>query len=115
MSKSLEEIKEIIIQFREERDWKQFHKIKDLLVGLNIEVGELQELFLWKSDNEIHQVEKVNIENEIADIFIFLTYICDEFDIDLNTAIRNKIKLNKQKYPVEKSKGSNKKYNELKN
>lgn len=115
MNKSLEEIKELIIQFREERDWKQFHRIKDLLIGLNIEVAELQELFLWKSDNEIQQIKKVDIENEIADIFIFLTYICDEFDIDLKTAISNKIELNKKKYPVEKSKGSNKKYNELKN
>ncbi|MBW2938106.1 nucleotide pyrophosphohydrolase [Aureisphaera sp. CAU 1614] len=114
MSKSFEEIKELIIQFREERDWKQFHRIKDLLLGLNIEVAELQELFLWKSDNEIQQIKKAEIENEIADIFIFLTYICDEFDIDLKTAINKKIELNKKKYPVEKSKGSNKKYNELK-
>ena len=115
MSKSLEEIKELIIQFREERDWKQFHRIKDLLIGLNIEVAELQELFLWKSDNEIQQIKKADIENEIADIFIFLTYICDEFEIDLKTAISNKIELNEKKYPVDKSKGSNKKYNELKN
>lgn len=114
MSKSLKDINEHIIKFREDRDWKQFHKIKDLLIGLNIEVGELQELFLWKSEDEIQKINKTNIENEISDIFIFLTYICDEFDIDLKTAIENKIKLNNQKYPVEKSKGSNKKYNELK-
>jgi len=115
MSRDLKDLTEMIIQFREDRDWKQFHKIKDLLLGLNIEVGELQELFLWKSDEEIQQVNKAEIENEIADIFIFLSYICDEFDIDLKTAISNKIELNNKKYPVEKSKGSNNKYNELKN
>ncbi len=110
MSRSIEEL---IIEFREERDWKQFHKIKDLLIGLNIEVGELQELFLWKSDEEIQQIKKESIENEIADIFIFLTYICDEYNIDLKTAVRKKVELNKLKYPVEKSKGSNRKYTEL--
>jgi NTP pyrophosphatase (non-canonical NTP hydrolase) len=115
MSRDLKDLTEMIIQFREDRDWKQFHKIKDLLLGLNIEVGELQELFLWKSDEEIHQIEHAQIENEIADIFIFLTYICDEFEIDLKTAIENKVKLNNMNYPVVKSKGSNKKYDKLKN
>ena len=115
MSRDLKDLTEMIIQFREDRDWKQFHKIKDLLLGLNIEVGELQELFLWKSDEEIHQIENAHIENEIADIFIFLTYICDEFGIDLKTAIENKVKLNNMNYPVVKSKGSNKKYDKLKN
>jgi len=113
MNKNFKEIKELILQFRDDRDWKQYHTIKDLLIGMNIEVGELQELFLWKSDDDIKQIPKSNIENEIADIFIFLIYICDEFDIDLDRAIRKKLKLNNEKYPVEKSKGSNKKYNEL--
>ena len=76
MKNNLDKIKELIIQFREDRDWKQFHKIKDLLIGLNMEVGELQELFLWKSEDEIRKIDKRTIENEIADIFIFLTYIC---------------------------------------
>lgn len=113
MGKNVEELKDIIIKFREDRDWKQFHKIKDLLLGLNIEVGELQELFLWKSDNEISQIRKSDIENEIADIFVFLIYICEEYGIDLETAVKNKLNINEQKYPVDVSKGSNKKYDKL--
>jgi NTP pyrophosphatase (non-canonical NTP hydrolase) len=113
MKNNLDKIKELIIQFREDRDWKQFHKIKDLLIGLNMEVGELQELFLWKSEDEIRKIDKGAIENEIADIFIFLTYICDEFDIDLSNALENKIKLNNKKYPVDKAKGNAKKYTDL--
>ncbi len=113
MNKDLSEIQKLIIQFRENRDWKQFHKIKDLLLGLNMEVAELQELFLWKSDVEIETIDKEKIENEIADIFIFLTYIAKDFNIDLSDAVMKKIKINDKKYPISKSKGSNKKYNEL--
>ena len=113
MKNNLSEIQDLIIQFREHRDWKQFHKIKDLLIGLNIEISELQELFLWKSDLEIKNIDKGKIENEIADIFIFLTYIMKEFDIDLLNVVKKKLDLNNQNYPIEKSKGSNKKYNEL--
>lgn len=114
MKNNISELQDLIIKFREDRDWKQFHNLKDLLIGLNIEVSELQELFLWKSDLEISNIEKEKIENEIADIFIFLTYIIKEFDIDLVNAVKRKIDLNNQKYPIEKSKGSNKKYTELK-
>ena len=113
MSKNLKDIKELIIQFRDDRDWKQFHKIKDLLIGLNIEVGELQELFIWKSEHEIKKIDKTDVENEVADIFIFLMYICNEFDIDLYKSVENKVQLNNKNYPVLKSKGSNKKYDEL--
>jgi len=63
------EITKKVIEFREERNWKQFHKIKDLLLGLNIEVSELQELLLWKSDSEIDSIDKEKIEDELADIF----------------------------------------------
>ena len=113
MDENLEKLRDSILKFREDRNWKQFHRTKDLLIGLNVEVSELQELFLWKSDREIDEIHKSDIENEIADIFIFLTYLCDAFDIDLREAVLKKIDLNNEKYPVEKSKGSNKKYNEL--
>ncbi len=113
MSNDLNELKALILEFRQNRDWKQFHKIKDLLIGLGIEVAELNELFLWKNEQEIKAINKEKIEDEIADIFIFLTYISDEFDIDIESAVKNKVKKNDLKYPLEKSKGSNKKYNEL--
>jgi len=102
-----------IIDFRDQRNWKQFHSIKDLLLGLNIEVSELQELFLWKNDQEINSIDKEIVQDELADIFIFLTYIAEHFKIDLLTAVEDKIDKNGKKYPVEKSYGSNKKYTEL--
>jgi NTP pyrophosphatase (non-canonical NTP hydrolase) len=110
------EIKDLqnrIIKFRDDRDWKQFHSLKDLMLGLNIEQGELGELFLWKSETEIRNVSKNKIANEVADIFIFLTYITTHFDIDLEKAVVEKIAINNEKYPIEKSFGSNKKYDTL--
>jgi|TARA_B100001971_G_scaffold201037_1_gene213244 NTP pyrophosphatase (non-canonical NTP hydrolase) len=112
MGKEINDLQKAVIQFRENRDWKQFHKIKDLILGLNIEVSELQELFLWKNEKEEKEIEQERIEDEIADVFIFLTYICDEYEIDLEKVVREKIQKNELKYPVEKSKGSNKKYTE---
>lgn len=107
------EISKQIIEFREQRNWEQFHKIKDLLLGLDIEVSELMELFLWKSEDEIDRISKEQIKHEIADIFIYLTYIAEKFEINLEEAVLEKILLNGQKYPVSKSFGSHKKYNEL--
>jgi NTP pyrophosphatase (non-canonical NTP hydrolase) len=105
-----------IIKFRNDRDWSQFHTIKDLCIGLGIEVAELQELFLWKNNEELSktlETKKESIGDELADIFIFLAYISNDLGIDLNQAINRKINKNNEKYPIEKSKGSNKKYNEL--
>lgn len=110
----LKKLQSKIIGFRDKRNWKQFHKIKDLLLGLNIEASELSELFLWKDNKDINSIEKHKIEEEIADVFIFLTYICDHFDIDLKQAVIKKIEHNDKKYPVKKSYNSNKKYNEFK-
>lgn len=110
---NFDEIKSKIIDFRDQRNWRQFHKIKDLVIGLNIEVSELSELFLWKNEDEINLIEKQKIEEEIADIFIFLTYICEEYSIDLLNATKEKIQVNELKYPIEKSINSNKKYNQL--
>ena len=105
-----------IIQFRNERDWGQFHTIKDLCLGLGIEVAELQEIFLWKNNQELSDIV-VNkhdaIGEEIADIFIFLAYISNDLGIDLNEVINRKIVKNNEKYPIERAKGSSKKYNEL--
>jgi len=112
-NKSLKDLQHSIIQFRNERNWQQFHKLKDLLLGLNIEAGELNELFLWKDDKEIESVDKVKTADELADIFIFLTYISEHFNIDLGEAIEKKIEKNAKKYPVDKAFGSNKKYTEL--
>src|SRR5687768_5394040 len=97
---SVKDLQNKIIQFRNDRNWAQFHKLKDLLLGLNIEAGELNELFLWKDDKEIESVDKLKTADELADIFIFLAYISEHFDIDLGEAIELKIDKNAKKYPV---------------
>jgi len=105
-----------ILKFRNDRDWGQFHTIKDLCLGLNIEVSELQEIFLWKDDKELKETinnKKESIGDELADIFIFLAYLSNDLNIDLNEAVNRKIDENGNKYPITKSRGSNKKYNEL--
>lgn len=103
-----------IISFRDKRNWKEFHKLKDLLLGLGMEASELSELFLWKNEQEINSIPKYKIEEEIADVFIFLAYICNHFGVELDQAVMKKIDLNDKKYPVDKSYNSSKKYNEFK-
>ena len=107
------EIEQKVIAFRDERNWEQFHQIKDLLLGLNIEVAELQELFLWKTKQQHSEIDKEKIKDELADIAIFLIYICNHYNLHLPDTIEQKLNKNELKYPVDKSKNSNKKYNEL--
>lgn len=110
------DLRDKIIEFREDRNWKQFHSVKDLLLGLNIEVSELQQLFLWKSKKEIEEIKLSStdkIEDELSDILIFLVYLAEEFDIDLIDSANSKVDKNSKKYPIDKSYGSNKKYDEL--
>jgi NTP pyrophosphatase (non-canonical NTP hydrolase) len=116
MDNDLKSITEKIIQFRDARQWAQYHDPKNLSQALGIEAAELQEIFLWKTAEESRKLSQKDISRvseEIADIFIYLTYLCHEFKIDLFEATLKKIEMNSIKYPVEKSKGSNKKYNEL--
>jgi NTP pyrophosphatase (non-canonical NTP hydrolase) len=108
-----DKVQQKVIDFRDERNWKQFHGIKDLLIGLNIEVAELQELFLWKSEQQQNEVDNEKIKDELADIAIFLIYICNHYNIDLPKAISEKLEKNSLKYPADKSRNSNKKYNAL--
>lgn len=102
-----------LIQFRDERNWKQFHNPKDLAISLSLEAGELLENFQWKSSKDAVDENIENIKDEIADVVIYAMLLSHELDIDLEQAIRNKIQKNKQKYPVKKAFGSRKKYTEL--
>lgn len=108
--KDIQEITEALIKFRNERDWEQFHNPKDLALAINVEAGELLELFLWKSHQDANQ-EK--IKEELADIFAFAFLMADKYGFDVKQIILDKIKLNGEKYPVAKAKGTAKKYNEL--
>jgi len=112
----IETLKKKIRQFRDERDWKQFHNPKDLAISIAIEAGELLEEFQWKDavgvENKVKQ-EKHKVEDEMADIYIYLLEMSDVLGVDLIEAANRKMAKNAAKYPVEKAKGSNKKYTEL--
>ena len=113
---NLDAIVKKIIKFRDERDWVQFHSPKNLAEAITIEASELLEIFLWKSTEESRTLDKVDIQhvkNESADIFIFLAYLCHHYGFDLIDAVNEKIQKNSINYPVSKSKGSSKKYDQL--
>ena len=112
----LKSIQKKIISFRNDRDWAQFHDPKNLAEALSIEAGELLENFLWKTTEQSRNLtaeELKNVKEELADIFIFLTYLCEEYDIDFLHEVDRKLDLNSKKYPVHKAKGSSKKYTAL--
>lgn len=105
--------------FAEDRDWDQFHSVKNLSMALNVEASELLEIFQWLTEEQSNNAKndaklKQKAAEEVADIFIYLMRIVGKLDIDLNETIQSKLKKNAEKYPVELSKGNSKKYNELK-
>ena len=106
----IKEIIEELIKFRNERDWEQFHNPKDLALAINVEAGELLELFLWKNASDAN-VEKV--KEELADIFSFAFLLAEKYNFDIKQIVLDKIKMNDVKYPIDKAKGTAKKYNEL--
>lgn len=108
--KETEEIRDALLQFRNERDWEQFHNAKDLALAISIEANELLELFLWKSAD---QADAQKIKEELADIFAFAFLLADKYDLSVKDIVLEKIKKNGEKYPVDKAKGTAKKYNEL--
>jgi len=105
-----------ILRFRDERDWRQFHSPKNLAEAVVVEAGELLEQFLWLRAAESEHLTDTRmqaVEGELADIAIFVSYLCDALGVDLESAIRNKIAVNARRYPVEKAKGVHAKYQEL--
>lgn len=106
-----------IEKFSKDRDWDQFHSVKNLSMALSIEASELMEIFQWMNEENSNQAKndpalKTKIDDEIADVFIYLLRIAAKTNTDLNMAVRNKMKKNIEKYPVELAKGNSKKYNE---
>lgn len=106
----LDKIKELLIKFRDERDWEQFHNPKDLALALSIESSELLEVFLWKKAEEAN-IEKV--KEELADIFAYALLLSHHYNIDIKQILEDKIAQNALKYPVDKAKGKSDKYSEL--
>lgn len=105
-----QEITKALLQFRNERDWEQFHNPKDLALAINIEAAELLELFLWKKSEEA-DIEK--IKEELADILAYSFLLAEKYNLDVKEIVLEKIEKNAEKYPVDKSKGVATKYNEL--
>jgi len=114
----LQILTEAVRQFRDERNWAQFHSLRNLIVSLNLEAAELLELTQWKSDEEItalpeHAETRELLRDECADVLLYLLLIADKAGIDLEAAARAKLSKNAAKYPVEKSYGSSRKYTQL--
>lgn len=109
----LKKLQQRIIEFRDARNWKQFHNPKDLAISLSIEAGELLENFQWKSSEEAIESRLENIKDELADVVIYAFLLSDALGVDLKQIIFDKIKKNEERYPIEKSFGSKNKYNEL--
>lgn len=107
---TIQELTTALKKFRDDRDWAQFHNPKDLALAINVEAGELLELFLWKNAEEAN---KDKVKEELADVLAFCLLLAEKYGFDINEIIQAKIKANGEKYPVEKAKGTAKKYDEL--
>jgi NTP pyrophosphatase (non-canonical NTP hydrolase) len=107
---TIDELTNVLRNFRDKRDWEQFHNPKDLALALSVEASELLELFLWK---KYEDVDRGKIEEEIADVLSYLLLLADGYNINIKQVLLKKVELNEIKYPVSKSKGTSKKYNEL--
>ena len=109
------EVLAAILKFREERDWKQFHTLTEMIKGLNVEAGELLAETLWLNETELKDkaLNTDKISDELADIYYWVLLIANDLKLDLNQAALDKLEKNKLKYPVDKSKGSKEKYSSL--
>jgi NTP pyrophosphatase (non-canonical NTP hydrolase) len=96
--------------FRDERDWTQFHNAKDLALALSIEAGELLEAFLWK---DAAAADREKVKEELADVFSFALLLAEKYGFDVEEIVLEKIRKNAEKYPADKAKGNAKKYTEL--
>lgn len=108
-----QEIVEKLIKFRDDRDWAQFHNSKDLALALSIEASELNEIFLWKKTEDAENVSIDKIKEELADVLMYSILLAEKHHLNIFDIILEKIKRNGEKYPVDKAKGTAKKYNEL--
>ena len=114
--KTIEELTHRIIDFRNVRDWKQFHNPKDLAISLVLEATEVMEHFQWKNEEEIEEhikTHKEEVSDELADVLYWVLLMSHDLNIDVLDALEKKIKKNESKYPVEKARGKHTKYNKL--
>jgi NTP pyrophosphatase (non-canonical NTP hydrolase) len=115
----MDEVKRLvqkIVDFRDARDWKQFHNPKDLAISLVLEAAEVMEHFQWKNKEEVEkyiETNKQDIGEELADVLYWVLLMSHDLNIDVFSALEKKLKKNEEKYPVEKAKGKHTKYNQL--
>lgn len=102
-----------INKFRDDRDWRKFHNEKDLAISISIEASELLELFQWKQSEEVTTKSIERIKEELADVLIYSMMLADNLNLNIENIIEEKLEKNNEKYPVSRSKGTNKKYTEL--
>ncbi|MFH0936891.1 MAG: nucleotide pyrophosphohydrolase [Candidatus Daviesbacteria bacterium] len=112
----MKDLQNKIIEFRNQRDWKQFHNPKDISISLVLEATEVMEHFQWKNKEEMElyiKDHKEEIGDELADVLYWILLLSHDLNINVLDALKGKIKKNADKYPVEKAKGIHKKYTEL--
>tara|TARA_E500000178_G_C16756685_1_gene632826 strand:+ start:131 stop:478 length:348 start_codon:yes stop_codon:yes gene_type:complete len=114
---NIDEIQKRLDKFAKDRDWDQFHSPKNLTMALSVEVAELVEIFQWSNSGGLDEIDDLEtrkkIEEEVADIFIYLLKISAKLNLDLSHIINEKINKNEKKYPINKSKGKSDKYDKL--
>jgi dCTP diphosphatase len=114
---SIEDLRKDIARFATERDWDQFHSIRNLVLAMVGEVGEVAEIVQWTDDEKIGELlasgGRERLAEELADVLIYLIRVADRSGVDLESAVRAKLAANGLKYPVERARGSSKKYDEL--
>lgn len=114
---NINELKEIVKKFCDDRDWDQYHNAKDLAIGIITESSELLEHFRFKDERQVEEMfknpeKKQEISEELVDVLYFVLRLAERYNIDLTTEVNKKMIKNAQKYPVDKFKGQNRKYSE---
>lgn len=114
----LPKIQTLVEQFATDREWDKFHSVKNLSMALSVESSELLEIFQWLTEEESNRVHldpktMTKVEDEVADVFVYLLRIVGKTNMNLEQAVLNKLQKNAEKYPVDKARGNSKKYNEL--
>jgi dCTP diphosphatase len=113
---ALEELTQALRRFAQERDWRQFHSPKNLACALSVEAAELLEHFQWLTEaqsDDLSDDNRTAVGSEMADVLLYLLQLADRLQIDLAAAAREKLALNERRYPVERSRGSSRKYDDL--
>ena len=113
----IRELQQKVIEFRNARDWAQYHNPKDLAISLSLEASELLEVFQWKDSQEVEAIKsdparRRRVKEELGDILIYALNMCHAFGFDPSEVILEKVEINEKKYPVEKAKGNARKYTE---